>query len=214
MNVAKINNTTLFVILCLLTFIASEATKYIFDLNTLIYNSLIEKLSIEKADEIFNNARKWQLLGYVFIPLFLFLKTQLIAGILGMGSMFYSKVLPHKKLWGIVLKAEFIFILLAFIKIAWLFFSGTDFDIDTIENFQPLSVLSLIGYESVDLWYRYPLKVINLFEILYCIVLAFLIDRLLKEKNKNSGILIVTSSYAPTLLLWIAGVMFLTLNLN
>ena len=190
-----------------------EASKYFLNINDLLYASLSEKLTAKQLESMFDKDIKWIILGYLAIPLLLYMKTHIIAGILGIGSFIFNRKISHKKLWNIVLKAETIFLLVIAVKILWFYFFQTDYTYDDVQNFYPLSLLSFIGYEEVAPWFFYPLQTINLFEVLYWIVLAFLIDRTLKERG-NTGIKIVASSYGPALLIWVVAVMFLVLNFS
>ena len=183
------------------------------NLNTLIYNNLAENLTTEQIEKLFMQARKWQLLGYVLLPLLLFLKTQIIAGVLGIGAYLFNKKITHKTLWGIVLKAEFIFLLVGVLKIVWFNFFQTNYTLEDVQFYYPLSMLSVVGNNNLEPWYIYPLQTLNVFEIVYWIVIALLIDKALKE-NSNSGIKIVASSYGPALLIWVVSIMFFTLNMS
>ena len=207
-------NYIIYLVLCLLSFFFGELTKYLLDVNQLLYNSLTEQLSISKVDEMFASARKWQLAGYFIIPLVLFLKTHIIAGVLSMGAFFFEKKLSYKKIWGIVLRAEFIFLAVILVKTFWLYGFVDSFTIEDVQSFYPLSMLSVIGAEGLEPWYLYPLQVVNIFEVIYWITLALLLDRALKESKGNTGFKIVASSYGPALIIWVVGIMFFTLNMN
>ncbi|MFD0863640.1 hypothetical protein ACFQ1M_15595 [Sungkyunkwania multivorans] len=191
-----------------------EAGKYFLDINQLVYNSLTETLSIEKVDQMFKESRKWQLIAYVLIPLLLFIKTHVIAAILNIGAFFFEKRISYKKLWGIVLRAEIVFIVVALIKTFWMLFFFDDYTLKDVQVFYPLSMLSIIGAEGIEPYFLYPLQVINAFEIIYWIVLALLLDKALKEEKGNTGIKIVLTSYTPALLIWVVAVMFFALNMS
>ncbi len=207
-------NYIVFFILCLLSFFLGEFMKYLLDLNQLMYNSLTDQLSIKKVDELFATARKWQLVGYLLIPALLFIKTHLVAAVLNIGTFFFEKKIAYKKLWSIVLKAEFVFVAVILIKTLWIYAFTNGYSIEDIQGFYPLSMLSIVGNESIEPWYAYPLQTINVFEIIYWIVLALLLDKTLKESKANTGFKIVASSYGPALLIWVVGIMFFTLNMS
>lgn len=206
-------NLWLFFIYVLSLFLLAEITKYVLNLNGLIYSTLAENLTTEQIEKLFMQTRKWQLLGYVLLPLLLFLKTQIIAGVLGIGAYLFNKKITHKALWGIVLKAEFIFLLVGVLKIVWFYFFQTNYTLEDVQFYYPLSMLSVVGNNNLEPWYLYPLQTLNVFEVVYWIVLALLIDKALKE-NSNSGIKIVASSYGPALLIWVVSIMFFTLNMS
>jgi hypothetical protein len=120
----------------------------------------------------------------------------------------------------VVLKAEFIFILVALVKIFWFLFFQTTYTLQDIQSFYPLSALNILGYKGLDAWYIYPLQTLNLFELAYWLLLSYYIGKMASpiknsEQNKypiDFGLKIVASSYGTALLLWVCIVMFFTLN--
>lgn len=207
-------NYQIYAILFFSTFLLSELSKFGLNLNTLLYDNLAGQLTAEQLNRVFENMRKWQLWGYLLIPILLFLKTQIVALVLSMGTFFFNVDISYKKLWNIVLKAEFIFLFVSLIKLGWFYFFKTDFTLEELQIFYPLSMLSMIGSDIIDPWYVYPLQVINAFEIIYWIVLDLLLDKAMNTKKGNLGIKIVASSYGPALLIWVVAVMFFTLNMS
>lgn len=202
-----------FIILCGLMFFLAEYTKYLLNINNLIYADFSEKFTGNVLESVFQQTRNWQLIGYILLPILLFVKTQIIAGILGIGAFLFNKKISHGRLWNIVLKAEFLFLLVGVLKIIWFYFFRTNYTLEDIEYFYPLSMLNIVGYKNVEPWYIYPLQTLNVFEMFYWIILALLIDKELEIKD-NIGIKIVASSYGPALFLWVVGVMFFTLNIS
>ena len=208
-------NSYFFLILCFLTFFLGEVAKYVLDTNALVYNNLAERLTIEQTEQTFEQIRKWQIWGYLLIPVLLFVKTHLIASILGIGSFILNVEVPYKKLWRIVLQAEFLFLIPGILKIVWFYFFETFYTLEDVQNFYPLSLLNLIGSENVAPWFLYPLQTLNVFEAIYWLLLAYLLDKALKTpKNQHTGIKIVASSYGPGLLIWVGAIMFLVLNIG
>lgn len=207
------NNIGILVLLCFCYFISSELLKYMLGLNVLVYNTLAKNLTTEQLEKLFQQTRKWQLIGYLLLPVLLFIKTQIIAGVLGIGAYLFNKKIKHIALWSIVLKAEFIFLLVGVLKVVWFYFFQTNYTLENVQYYYPLSMLSVVGNDNLEPWYIYPLQTLNLFEVVYWIVLALLIDKKLKE-NSSSGIKIVASSYGPALIIWVVSIMFFTLNLS
>ena len=181
------------------------------DINSLLYESLSHQFAHELIDETFGIIRRWQLIGYVLMPFLLFLKTQLIAGVLGIGTFLFDKDVSHKKLWKIALIGEFIFLVPALLKLLWFYSFKTDYSLFDLETFYPLSLLNLFDVEQLSSWYLYPLQTINLFELLFIITLSFLLDRTIGDRS-YSGIKIVTGSYLPALVIWVATIMFFIIN--
>jgi len=202
--------------LCLLLSISliifGETINIIFGIDALQYNSMSEKLSSQQLNHFFEFQNKWMWVSYLFIPLYIAIKTCVIAVILYIGTYFFShEELMYKSLWSIVIKAEFVFLLVFIGKFIWFYFFKTSYTLEDIQFFYPLSALNIIGYKGLEPWYIYPFQALNLFELAYWLILAYFIG---KETNTNmdNGLKIVTYSYGPALLLWVSTVMFLTLN--
>ena len=119
----------------------------------------------------------------------------------------------YRKIFNIVLQAEFIFILVTLTKVGWFYFFKSDYNLEDWQHFYPLSALSIVGYEGLQAWFIYPFQVLNLFELAYWLTLAYLLGKELKIKA-DKGFSIVASSYGVALLIWVVGVMFFTLNMS
>ncbi|AJR02834.1 hypothetical protein [Siansivirga zeaxanthinifaciens] len=147
------------------------------------------------------------------MPLFILIKILIIASILDVGCFIFSKEIKYKRLFNIAVKAEFVFLLVIIFKTAWFYFFKVSYNLEDLQYFYPLSALNIIGYEGLQTWFIYPFQVLNLFELAYWFILAFLIGKELNE-NTDKGFSIVASSYGVSLLIWVVGVMFFTLNMS
>lgn len=201
-----------YLLLCSALLIFSEATKDLLHFDKLLYNSLAEKLTNEQIQSFFSLQKKWQWLGYVFFPLFILLKTTVIASIVYIGVFFFSKnETAFKRIWDCMLQAEFIFLLVPIIKTIWFYFFQANYTLEDIQYFYPLSALNITGHKGLEPWLVYPLQTVNLFELAYIIYLSYQIGQLTKT-NIDNGLKIVGSSYVPALLLWVTVIMFFTIN--
>lgn len=200
---------TLVIFQICLTFLSKE----LLDTDYIVVNSLSEKLSVEQIKEFIDFREKWQWLGYVVLPLLLLIKISIISATLDIGCFFFNKEIKYKKLFNIVVKAEFIFLLIIIFKTAWFYFFQTDYNLEDLQYFYPLSALNIVGYEGLQPWFIYPFQVLNLFELAYWFILAYLIGKELNE-NTDKGMSIVASSYGVGLLIWVVGMMFFTLNMS
>ncbi len=199
-------------ILCTILILLTEATKYSLQFDKLLYNSLAENLTSNQIDNFFNLQKKWQWVSYLFIPIFILLKTCIIASVLYIGTFFYIKNdITFNKIWTCVIQAEFVFLLIPVLKIIWFCFFQTNYTLEDIQYFYPLSALNITGYQDLDPWLIYPLQVLNLFELAYIIYLSYQIGHL-TQTNTDNGLKIVCYSYVPALFLWVTVVMFFTLN--
>lgn len=200
-------------LLIILSISLTVITKRIINSDELLVNSLVEYYSYEQIESLLSIQKKWQWIGYVMLPLIILIKTSIIAAILDAGCFFFGKEIKYKNLFNIVVKAEFIFLLVIIFKTSWFYFIQTDYSLEDLQYFYPLSALNIIGYEGLQPWFIYPFQVLNLFELAYWFTLAYLIGKELNE-NTDNGFSIVASSYGVSLLIWIVGVMFFTLNMS
>lgn len=207
------NNTTYFSILSFLLIFLSIISKYILNTESLIINSLTEQFTIQEIQDELNYQNKLDWILYIIVPILTLIKISIITAILDAGCFFFGKEIKYKKLFNIVLKAEFVFLLVIVFKTAWFYFFQTDYNLEDLQYFYPLSALNIIGYEGLQPWFIYPFQVLNLFEVAYWFILAYLIGKELNE-NTDKGFSIVASSYGISLLIWVVGVMFFTLNMS
>lgn len=199
-------------LLSLALILLGEATKAILKIDALQYSSMAEKLTSQQLNQYFEFQNKWKWVSYFFIPIYIAIKTSIIAIVLYIGTYFFSqKEVVYKSLWTIVIKAEFVFLLVGIAKIIWFSFFQTKYNFEDIQYFYPLSALNIIGYKELETWFIYPFQTLSLFELTYWLILAYLIGKE-TETNMDKGLKIVAYSYGPTLLLWITTIMFFTLN--
>ncbi len=147
------------------------------------------------------------------MPLLLLLKISVIAAVLDVGCFFFGKDITYKKLFTIVTQAEFVFLLVIVVKTAWFFTFKTDYTLQEVQYFYPLAAINTVNYENLQTWFVYPMQVVNAFELLYWLVLAYLLGKALQIGTEKS-FTIVASSYGVGLLIWVVGIMFLTLNMS
>ncbi len=201
----------LFFFLVLFTVLLGEMATYLLKLNQLIYKDLSEQLTLRQIEKIFETKTRWAWAGYVVLPFLFFVKITVIAWVLAIGGFFKELPLSHGRYFRIVLLAEFVFLIPAILKIVWFYFFETDFTLEQIQQFVPFSLQSVIDTSDFPNWALYPLQIINLFEVAYWVLLAFLIDRAAKTYK---GMKVVLTGYGPALFIWIVFIMFLTLNIT
>ncbi|WP_338228204.1 hypothetical protein [Algoriphagus taiwanensis] len=117
--------------------------------------------------------------------------------------------ISYKKVFGVVLISEFVFFIPLLIKIIW--FSFHPVSMEAVRLFSPLSLFSLFDPESLQEWLFYPLKVLNIFEVIYWILLAFLLAKYLKS-SLDSMLKIVLGYYVSFFFCWVVFVMFISLG--
>ncbi|MBP6755505.1 MAG: hypothetical protein KA210_05095 [Bacteroidia bacterium] len=201
-----------YLILSIVLIVLAEITNRVLDFKGLLYNSLSEQLTNKQIQNIFSFRDKWQWVGYAIVPIMVIIKTSLIASILYIGTYFFSKIqVTFKQLWSIVVSAEFVFLLVPVFKIVWFYFFQTNYKLEDIQYFYPLSALNIVGYKGLESWFVYPFQTLNLFELAYWLILAYYIGKA-TQTNMDKGLKIVGYSYGSALLLWVVTIMFFTLN--
>lgn len=210
-----------FIIISIFLIILGVLTKSLLDLDNLILDNLSTSITRNQLIEYLDFKKKWQWISYTIIPILLLIKTTIVASVLYIGTYFYSKTkVTFNQLFNAVIKAEFVFLGVGVLKIIWFYFFQTNYMLEDLQYFYPLSALNIVGYKGLDAWFIYPLQTLNLFELAYWLVLAYYIGKIASptknlEARKNPmdfGLKIVATSYGSALLLWVVVVMFFTLN--
>ncbi len=196
----------------LLLLIAYYTNSFILN-DTLYYNSYGEKISLERIEKFLTRQNEYRWAGYTLLPVVIVLKILLITICLYIGLFFAETTAKFNKIIQIVLLSEFVFVFAGLIRIIWLDFFFEAERLEDIQQFAPLSLYSLLNINSIPAYLAYPLQLINLFEIGYILVLAFLLSKLIEENFKRS-LGYVLSGYGVGLLLWCVVVVFLQLQLS
>ena len=115
--------------------------------------------------------------------------------------MFGYKI-TYSRLWQIVLVSEMLFLLPDLIKTVWFILVETDPTYWDVRAFYPLSLMNLFDYEVLESRWHYPLKSINLFEVIYWFLLVQLIHVSAKKKI-SYAYSIVFSSYVLFFFIWL-----------
>ncbi len=155
-----IDKRVYFLFLCLITFLVLLIKKNFVESETAAFE-VLEMRGQVGVFQVFNA------LQYITIPLFYLWKFTLIGFLLWMGSFAFGYKIPFKKCWQVAMIAETIFILPELIKIAHFTLGPDDPNFYDIKAYFPLSLMNLYDYKDVASNYHYPLKALNLFEILY-----------------------------------------------
>ena len=173
-------------------------------LNAAFFQGIGDPLSglPDKEAGIYDNLQKWV---YVCEGGYLMIKLLLISFILYTALYLLEHPIHFEKIFGVVVDAEFIFLLPAAIKILWFHFYGNHFTLDQWHKFYPLSALSLLPSAPADM--TYLLQTLNVFEVVYWFILGYGICKI-TGLVYDRALRVVVISYLPCLLVWIAIVSF------
>jgi hypothetical protein len=209
------NNYKYFTIICLLYLVQTFLINFFLDIYNLYYSYYSDQFSQEHVNQLLENKEEWSWVGYIILPLLIFFRTSLVSLCLSIGMFFYDteNKIKFKNLYRISLLGEFVLLLVGFSKLFFFYFIKTNFTLQDLQQFYPLSYANFLDFTKIEPWLIHPLQTINLFEIGYFFVLVYGLHKLLKNKYAKS-FEIVAASYGTGLFIWLGLVMFLTLNIS
>lgn len=194
-SIFAIDKKLLFVLLCLLTLFLLYIKKSFIENETAAFEFLQDR-----PEGIV--LRIISTLQFISIPLVYLWKFTIIALVIWMGCFMYGYRVTYWQCWGVVIGAEFIFIIPELLKILYFLIIETDPSYWDIGSFYPLSLMHFFDYYSIDKQWAYPLRALNLFEIVYWFALVSGIHHYARKEKKIVWF-IVLSSYILLFFLWL-----------
>lgn len=194
-NWFSLNGPVFFVVLCLLYFCAFLIKRlFIFD-QIAAFEVLTERGEMWVMDLLFA-------LQYFSVPFFLGFKFTLTSFLLWTGCFLFGYRVTYAQLWKLVMIMELVFIVPELLKVVWFMLLPDDPSYYDFVAFYPLSLMHFVNYEVVASAYHYPLKALNLFELVYWVALTLGIWWLSNKELRISAF-IVGSSYVLFFLIWL-----------
>ena len=141
-------------------------------------------------------------LKYMSVPFVYLWKFTVIAFVIWIGCFMYGYRVTYTQCWGVVITAEFVFLIPEVLKIIWFMTVQTDPTYQDIRAFYPFSLIHFVDYNSLDKRWAYPLRALNLFEIAYWFLLVAGIHYYARKEKKIVW-LIVVCSYILLFVLWL-----------
>ncbi|MES3016636.1 MAG: hypothetical protein V4721_02605 [Bacteroidota bacterium] len=183
-----------------------------FILNADFYEKAVKDSGLNWNTVLLSTSPKFKLVLYTASALLLFLKYSLIS--LLIYTTFYLNEIKasYSSIFKIVCLAEMIFLVPAAIKVAW-FFVYPPTGLDQWTGFYPLSIHSIVSGVSIPAAAMYPLQLLNLFELVYILSLAYFLQKLVK-RNYDHTLRFVMISYLPGLIVWILLTSYYTLMIQ
>jgi len=184
-----------FILLCLLTFLVLFAKKTFVESETAVFEFLQDRPEGSFL-QIFTAVQ------YLTIPVVYLWKFTVISFVIWIGCFMFGYKVTYGNCWSVALVSEFVFIIPEIIKIGWFMLIDTDPAYNAVLNFYPLAMINLFDAELLPKRYIYPLKALNLFELIYWGLLILGVHAFAKKK-KSIAALIVISSYVLLFLVWL-----------
>jgi len=177
------------------------------------FNTYSEQLTYELSMEIFSAMRSYSWISYAITPILLLLKFSALSVLIYIGVFFSDlhKDITLGKIFKVVVLSEIVFVVASVIKVLWFILFAGNYTLDDMNFFYPLSLINLFSRSEVASYWVYPLQTVNIFQVFYVLLLAFGLSRIGSVK-KISVDRIVLSTYVPAMAVWIAMILFLTID--
>lgn len=185
----------LFVLLCLITLLLLYVKITLIENETAAFEFLQDRP--EGAILRLLNAIKFLSIPFVYLW-----KFTVIAFVIWVGCFMFGYRVTYTQCWGVVIGAEYIFLIPEILKIIWFMTVKTDPTLGDISAFYPLSLMHFSDYETLDKRWAYPLRALNLFEVAYWYALVEGINHYAR-KDKKYVWTIVLCSYVLLFFLWL-----------
>ena len=203
------SKTYILLLLIIALYLFVFLSNYLLISDNLYFSSLGEQLSYEQIEKLLQQGKKYEWLGYVLLPVLTLIKLALIASCLSVGVLLVSNRFAFKQLFGVALVAEFVFLVPTLLKILWFTFVQTDYDLQDLQYFYPLSALNFFEAKSLQTWWLYPLQTFNVFEIIYWVLLIQGVEKIFPTAGLSAWV-----SYGTGLVLWMAVIMFVSVSFS
>jgi hypothetical protein len=185
----------LFVLLCLITLLLLYVKIALIENETAAFEFLQDRP--EGAILRLLNALKFLSIPFVYLW-----KFTVIAFVIWVGCFMFGYRVTYTQCWGVVIGAEYIFLIPEVLKITWFMTVQTDPTLGDISAFYPLSLMHFFDYEAIDKRWAYPLRALNVFEIVYWFALVKGINHFARKDEKYVWT-IVLCSYVLLFFLWL-----------
>jgi len=182
---------------------------------TVFFNTYSEQLTFQRSMELFSMMKSFSWVAYLVSPLILIIKFSVLSLIIYTG-VFLSDLQEEITLGMVfttVIAAEIIFVLASVTKLLWFTFFAGNYTLNDMSFFYPLSLINLFRQPEVAKYWVYPLQTINVFQFIYILVLAAGLAKISSVKKEITDKIILVT-YLPAFALWIAFIMFLTIDIS
>ena len=141
-------------------------------------------------------------LKFLSVPFVYGWKFTVIAFVIWVGCFMFGYRVTYSQCWGVVIGAEYIFLIPEIVKIFWFMMIETDPTLGDISAFYPFSLMHFFDYYTIDKRWAYPLRALNIFEIAYWFLLVEGIQHFARKDKKYIWI-IVSCSYILIFFFWL-----------
>ena len=211
------NNFYIFLIVLFAHIFILYFTSYFLEINSKIIDFLAKDYPSSVVQNYMESQKKWWWVSYVTTPVLIGIKVLLVAFCLNFVKIISEKLedVQFRDILTVVLIAEFVFIIAGFYKFFNFYLIDTDYTLETLQTYYPLSLINYKEAISTEKWLAYPLQLANVFELMYWGVLAWGIWQLADKKiSYQRSLGYVALTYGVGLLFWVGVVCFLILSVS
>jgi len=209
-------NILIFFIIIILSFLLLYINSNFVATDSKIFNFLSKDYPSEVAKNYLESQKKWWWVSYAVTPLLIGIKVLMVTFCLNFIKLLDLEGLEKVKFSDflfLALIAEFVFVIAGFYKFVNFHWIDTDYTLEDLQTYYPISLINIREYISTEKWLAYPLQLVNLFELFYWGFLAWGIYELSDQKLKpfkSFGLVFLT--YGVGLIFWTGVVCFMILN--
>jgi hypothetical protein len=178
-----------------------------------IYNSLGDQLSNDQIKSILGMSKQMAWLEYILAVVGYLLKLIVISALVYLILILNEIEVLYSDTVAIVAMSFTVFLLPIFIKILVLSFSTSPISLDALQFFSIGSLLNVFDSDGMENWLKVILRSINIWEVIFMVVLAFQLRKYFNNDLKTS-ISNVILSYGGGLMVWTFFVVFITITLS
>ncbi|MCL1934701.1 MAG: hypothetical protein FWF53_12920 [Candidatus Azobacteroides sp.] len=177
--------------------------------DALFYKSFGETLGVDRIAQIIDQQRFFEKIGYGIVPLVLLIRASYTTICLAVGIFITEQNLKFGQCFNIAIKADIIFLIELIVKINYF----SIFGVNSLQevNIRLFSLMQWMGVNNVEQWLSYPMNILNIFELIYWILLALFLSGYTR-KSFGTSLGFVAETYGIGLLLWVVFIMYLVLN--
>ena len=182
-----------------------------------VFDFLAKDYPSSVVQNYMESQKKWWWVSYVITPIMIGIKVLLVAFCLNFVKIISEKLeqVKFRDILTIVLMAEFVFVIAGFYKFFNFYLIETDYTLETLQTYYPLSLINFKDAISTEKWLAYPLQLCNVFELFYWGILAWGIWELADKKiSYQRSLGYVALTYGIGLLFWVGVVCFLILSVS
>lgn len=210
-------NSFFFLLILVLTILVLLLDKTYISTDSKIFDFLAKDYPSSVVQNYMESQKKWWWVSYVTTPVLIGIKVLLVAFCLNFVKIISEKLedVKFRDILFVVLIAEFVFVIAGFYKFFNFYLVETDYTLETLQTYYPLSLINFKEAISTEKWLAYPLQLANIFEIMYWGVLAWGIWQLADKKiSYQRSLGYVALTYGVGLLFWVGVVCFLILSVS